>query len=109
MALTRYERTKAYRHRYPMRRKIERTKHYAKYAYGTPFCRPKYSHEDVTVILTKQWHGRHYVDRLIAKKLRRSLKAIHVYRSLLLGKNTPSKWKVLVHVLQKEGRIWQKQ
>lgn len=108
MALTRYERTKQFRRSHPAYRRIERNTHYAKHVYSTPNYRPKYSQEDVIVILTKQWHGRQYVDRLIAKKLKRSLRAIHAYRSLLLSDRAPLYWQVLVRQLREKGRIWQK-
>ena len=109
MAMTRYERTKAFRKSHPAYRRHERLKHYAKHDYGEQHRHRPYTHEEVEMVLTKQWHGKEVVDHVIAKKLRRSLKAVHVYRSILLhSTRVPRRWKVLVHVLQKEGRIWQK-
>lgn len=107
-----YERTKAYRHRYPHLRKIERDKHYTKHRYGKVHERIRYTMDEIELVLTKKLGGVIVVDRTIAKMLHRSLRAIQVYRSHLLSKRdndkVAGKWRAFARKLQKEGRIWRK-
>lgn len=108
MAMTNYEKTKLFRRMHPAYRKIERNKHYAKYTYGQPRLKVRYTEDDIRLILTKTMNGMIRPDHVIAKVLRRSLRSIHVYRcALLRSKNSPLRWKALVTQLRKEGRIWQ--